>query len=65
MTIQVLSKKETKADVAHETSKFTVGAIITMAALISIWAFSCLIGGIASSGVGSLVRGYITAVFGY
>jgi len=34
------------------------------AALIGIWGFACLIGGLATSGFGGLLRGFRTAVTG-
>ena len=48
MTTQVIKKTESRTDVAQETSRFTVGVIMTMAGIIGIWAVSCLIGGLAS-----------------
>ena len=38
MTTQVINKTEIKIDVAQETSKFTIRIVMTMAALIGIWA---------------------------
>jgi len=64
MTTQIINKNEAKIDVAQETSKFTITAIMTMAGLIGIWALSCLIGGLASGGFSSLVKGFITAITG-
>ena len=51
MTTQVIKKTESRTDVAQETSRFTVGVIMTMAGIIGIWAVSCLIGGLASGGL--------------
>jgi hypothetical protein len=65
MTTQIISKHETKTDVAHETSKFTMRVVMTMSALIGIWALACLIGGLASGGVGNLIKGYISTIIGY
>jgi hypothetical protein len=64
MTTQILKRNETKVNVTQETSKFSLIAVMTMASLVGIWALACLIGGLASSGTGNLVMGYITAVFG-
>ncbi len=64
MTTQVLQKHETKVNVTQETSRFSLIAVMTMAGLVGIWALTCLIGGLASSGTGNLIRGYITAIFG-
>jgi hypothetical protein len=65
MTTQIIKKSETKIDVAQETSKFTIRAVMTMAALIGTWAMACLIGGLASGGVGNMIKGYISAIIGY
>ena len=64
MTTQVIKKTETRTDVAQETSKFSVGVIMTMAGIIGIWAISCLIGGLASGGLGALIKGFVTAITG-
>ena len=64
MTIQILKKNDAKIDVGHETSKFSLTIVIAMAVAVSVWAVACLVGGLMSGGVGSMIRGYITAVFG-
>ena len=64
MTTQVIKKTESRTDVAQETSRFTVGVIMTMAGIIGIWAVSCLIGGLASGGFSALIRGFVTAITG-
>ena len=64
MTTQVLRKHETKVNITQETSKFSLITVMTMASLVGIWALACLVGGLASSGTGNLIRGYITAIFG-
>ena len=65
MTTQIINKNETKTDITLETSKFTVRVVMAMSALIGIWALACLIGGLASGGVGNLIRGYISTIIGY
>ena len=64
MTTQIIDKNETKTDVAQETSKFTMRVVMTMAGLIGIWAMACLIGGLASGGIGGLIKGYLSAILG-
>ncbi len=64
MTIQVLKKEEAKVDAGQETSKFILNAAITLTCLIGLWAVVCFIGGLASSGVGALVKGYISTITG-
>ncbi len=65
MTTQIINKNETKTDITLETSKFTVRVVMAMSGLIGIWALACLIGGLASGGVGNLIRGYISTIIGY
>lgn len=65
MTTQIIDKNETKTDVAQETSQFTVRVVMTLSALIGIWALACLIGGLASGGVGNLIQGYISTIIGH
>jgi hypothetical protein len=65
MTTQIINKTETKTDIAQETSKLTIHVVMAMSVLIGIWAVSCLIGGLASGGVGNLIRGYISTIIGY
>ncbi len=60
MTTQVIKKTKTSTDVAQETSRFSVGVIMTMAGIIGIWAISCLIGGSASGGFSVLISGIST-----
>jgi hypothetical protein len=62
MTTQIINKTKTKTDVAQETSKFTVRVVMTMAGLIGLWALACLIGGLASGGLGNLIKGYISTI---
>ena len=65
MTTQIIDKNETKTDIAQETSKFTIRLVMAMSGLIGIWALACLIGGLASGGIGNLIRGYISAIIGH
>jgi len=65
MTTQIINKNETKTDVGQETSKFTIGVVMILAGLIGIWALACLIGGLASGGVGNLIQGYISTIIGH
>jgi hypothetical protein len=64
MTTQVINTTETRTDIAQETSKFTIRIVMTMAALIGTWAVACLIGGLASGGLGNLIQGYISTIIG-
>jgi len=47
-----------------ETSKAALGAGMGVAGLIGLWAVACLIGGLASAGLITLIMGYVKAVTG-
>ena len=64
MTANTITRTEAKADVGYEASKFGVSVVIGMSALMGIWGAACLIGGLASNGVGGMLAGYISAVTG-
>lgn len=64
MTTQIIDKSETKTDVGQEASKFTIRAVMAMSALIGLWAMACLISGLASAGVGNLIKGFISTIVG-
>lgn len=65
MTTQVINKTDSKTDITQETSKFTIRIVMTMAALIGIWAVACLVSGLASGGLGALIQGYLTTIIGH
>jgi len=48
----------------HDASEVGIGVVTILAALIGIWAFACLIGGVANTGLVDLVNGFISAVTG-
>lgn len=48
----------------RDASEVGIGIITILAALIGIWGIACLFGGIAQSGFGELINGYISAVTG-
>ncbi len=64
MTANTITRTEAKTDVSLEASKFGVNVVMGMSALIGIWGAACMISGLASNGVGGMLRGYITAVTG-
>ena len=55
--------KETTG-IKEEASKTTLKIGIAMAAIVGLWGAACLIGGLATAGVGGTVMGYIKAVLG-
>ena len=50
---------------SRDVTNVGMGVIMVMAALIGIWGIACLFGGIAQTGVGELLSGYITAITGH
>ena len=55
----------TKVDAGYETSKFSLGVGITMAALVGIWGAACLVSALASNGPVNLVKSYLAAITGF
>ncbi len=51
-------------DIRDETSKTALIIGIIMAAIVGIWGMACIIGGIVTSGMGALIKGYIIAIIG-
>ena len=49
----------------RDATEVGIGVITVLAALIGIWGFACLFGGIAQTGLGEMITGYITAVTGH
>lgn len=65
MKTLINTTRRTETDVGHEVSVALFTVIGASAALIGIWATACLIGGLASKGFLTMLRGYITAITGY
>jgi len=64
MTTNTNTTTNTQVEAAYETSKFALGAGMTMAALVGIWGFACLASAMMSMGPMNVVKGYLTAVVG-
>ncbi len=64
MTTNTITRTETKTDAGYEASKFGLNVGMGMAALIGLWGAACLIGGLASNGVGGMLKGLLTAITG-
>jgi len=64
MTTNTNTTTNTQVEAGYETSKFALGAGMTMAALVGIWGFACLATAMVSVGPLSLVKGLLTAVIG-
>ncbi|MBU1710768.1 MAG: hypothetical protein KKE17_12245 [Proteobacteria bacterium] len=49
----------------HGTSQVGIGVIMAMAAMVGLWGFACLMGGLVKSGGPlEMLRGFFTAVIG-
>ncbi len=64
MTTTTNTTTNTQIDAGYETSKFALGAGMTMAALVGIWGFACIASAMMSMGPMNVVKGYLTAVVG-
>jgi hypothetical protein len=64
MTAKVINRVESRIDIGEETAKFALNAFSVVSVLIGIWGMACLVGGLAASGAGGLVHGYIAALTG-
>ena len=66
MNANTMTRTEaTTTDAAYEASKFGLSVGMGMAALIGLWGAACLIGGLATNGIGGMLRGYLTAITGF
>ena len=65
MNANTITRTEVKADVEYEASKFGMSLIVAMATLIGLWGVACLAGGLATNGVGGMLRGYLNAITGF
>ena len=65
MAANTNTRTETKTEVGYEASRFGMSVGMGLAALIGLWGAACLIGGLASNGVGGMLRGYLTALTGF
>ncbi len=64
MKTTTLTSTETRINRGYETSKFALATGFTMAALVGIWACATMISALVNSGLGGVVKGFITAVTG-
>jgi len=64
MTTTTNTTTNTQIEAGYETSKFALGAGMTMAALVGIWGFACIASAMMSMGPMNVVKGYLTAVVG-
>ncbi len=64
MSATTRTQTKTTINTGHEAARFALNTGMGMAALIGLWGMACLIGGLATSGFGGLLRGFITAVTG-
>ena len=64
MTTTTNTTTNTQVEAGYETSKFALGAGMTMAALVGIWGFACIASAMMSMGPMNVVKGYLTAIVG-
>jgi hypothetical protein len=64
MRTNTLTSGETNINTGYETSKFAMATGITMADLLGIWACACMLSAVLSGGIGSVIKGFLTAVTG-
>ena len=65
MNANAITRTEAKAEVGYEASRFALSVGMGMAALIGLWGAACLIGGLATNGIGGMLKGYLTAITGF
>ena len=65
MSANTITRTGAKADAVYEASRFGLSVGMGMAALVGLWGAACLIGGLATNGIGGLLRGYLTAITGF
>ena len=62
--MRVKTQTKEQVDAGYEACRYALNSIMAMAALIGVWGLSCLISGLATNGIGGLLRGWWTAVTG-
>ncbi len=63
-TTNINTTHETEINASYETSKFALAVGIGMAAIIGLWGLACMISGLINGGLGSAIKGFMTAVTG-
>ena len=67
ITEKEITTYENEADMAKfkiDNSKLGIGIIMSMAALVGVWGTTCLISGLANSGMQEVGRNLLTAITG-
>lgn len=64
LATETITRNETGVNVKAEASRFALTVGMGVAAVIGVWGFVCLIGGIWNNGIGGLLSGFWTAVVG-
>ncbi len=63
-TIGVVNVAEGTRTAADEIPRVAMGVGILAAALAGLWGAACMVGGIAQSGLGEALKGYLAAIGG-
>ncbi len=64
MNTQLQTTQKTKTDLNYESSKFALSVGVVSAAMIGLWGIVCLVAGVMNGGIGTMVKGYVTAITG-
>lgn len=64
MAANIQTITQTQAKVGYETSKFALGVGMASAAMIGIWATTCMASVLLSNGLGGTFKALFTAITG-
>jgi hypothetical protein len=56
------TNSRTQVNAGYEASKFTLGVGITSAALVGIWACTCMVSAVINNGVADVAKGLLGAI---
>ncbi len=56
-------RHDTHADL-NQTSKIGMGMVISFAGLVGAWSLACFLGALGTQGIGTAIKGFMTAVTG-
>lgn len=66
--MKTIDQQITRTNVAHDdlnqAGKVGLIAVTTLGGLVGAWGMACMIGALATTGIGGVVTGFITAVTG-
>ena len=62
MTANTTTNTRTQVDAGYEASKFALGAGITAAALVAVWACTCMASALINNGAADVAKGLLGAI---